>query len=386
MRFKLMNSFFCKTSSVAPVVTSKPGLNLDGNAYVVKKPWLAWPNRTRVVHVIANFFTGGSSRLVVDLFENLGQSYDQKVLTSAISDPPSYLGVDITVIKIQGGEEAFVQYFSRIKPAFIHMHYWGDCDESWYAMAIRAAEILDIPVIENINTPIAPYYSKIIKRYIYVSDYVRKIFGGTESSHLSIYPGSNFRMFHRRRREAQAENCIGMVYRLERDKLNEESILPFIRAVQKRPSTKVLIVGGGSLLDIYQEAVSDSGLMENFTFTGYVRYEKLTEYYRQMALFVAPVWQESFGQVSPFAMNMNIPVCGYDIGALEEILGDASLLAPGNDAEKLSEIIVRLLDSPSERRRLGKFQHQRAQAKFSLQAMIKSYRLIYSQMKALASK
>ena len=39
-----------------------------------------------------------------------------------------------------------------------------------------------------------------------------------------------------------------------------------------------------------------------------------------MAAFVAPVHSESFGHVSVFAMGMELPVAGYNVGALEEIL------------------------------------------------------------------
>ncbi|MGG2018651.1 glycosyltransferase, partial [Pseudomonas sp. S8] len=125
-----------------------------------------------------------------------------------------------------------------------------------------------------------------------------------------------------------------MVYRLETDKLNADSITPFIKAVQKRPQTRVLIVGGGSLMETFKEAVNSAGVSDNFEFTGYVAYSQLPDLYRRMKLFVAPVWKESFGQVSPFAMRMHVPVVGYDIGAIGEIVDDSSLLAPYGDADK----------------------------------------------------
>lgn len=354
-------------------------------AYVVRTPPPAQGYRPKVVHVIANFMTGGSSRLVVDLIENLGDCYDQSVVTSCIPSPPAYTGLHIDLYRSPADDRPFVDHFSRVKPDFIHVHYWGDCDEKWYAKAVTAAEELGIPVVENINTPIAPFQSPSVRRYVYVSDYVRHVFGRGLDDEITIYPGSDFSHFTRDEPLEGAEDCIGMVYRLERDKLSEQAIAPFIHAVRKRPQTRVLIVGGGSLLEPFRNAVEVEGLTGNFEFTGYVPYEELPDLYRRMAVFVAPVWKESFGQVSPFAMNMYIPVCGYDVGAIGEIIADPSLLAPAGDAERLADIVTRLLNSPEERSAAAANQHARAQSNFSLQAMIHSYRSLYKNMANVGS-
>jgi glycosyltransferase involved in cell wall biosynthesis/ubiquinone/menaquinone biosynthesis C-methylase UbiE/tetratricopeptide (TPR) repeat protein len=337
-------------------------------------------NAPKIVHVIANFMTGGSSRLVADLMEYLGADYKQSVITSFIPDPPAYLGVDIEECRFPEDTKPFIAYYNRLKPDFIHVHYWGDVDEPWYAKAIDAARQLNIPVIENINTPIAPHLSEAVKRYVYVSDYVRHVFGQSNDSHVTVYPGSDFSHFMRADEEPVPQDCVGMVYRLEQDKLNEEAIKPFILIAQKRPHTKILIVGGGSLLTVFQQAVKDAGVEDNFEFTGYVEYGTLPEYYRRMSLFIAPVWKESFGQVSPFAMNMRVPVIGYDIGAISEIVNSKAMLAPAGDAEKLADIAIALLDDEAQRAELGKEHQQRAKDNFSIQAMIGAYARLYADM------
>ena len=349
----------------------------ESAVYVVQPSTPAIPDRPSVMHVIANFMTGGSSRLVIDLHEYLSTHYAQSVVTSFIPTPPAYAGVDITEFRHPENAQIFVDHFLQRKPDLIHVHYWGDCDEPWYAKAMEAANQLGIPVIENINTPVAPFISDTVQRYVYVSDYVRHVFGQNHPAHLTVYPGSDFAHFDRPFDEPLVEDCVGMVYRLEPDKLNENAIIPFIKAVQKRPATRVLIVGGGSLLKHFQEAVAKAGLTDNFEFTGYVSYYELPNFYRRMSVFVAPVWKESFGQVSLFAMNMRVPVVGYDIGAISEILADTTLLAEPENAEMLSDIIVRLLASPHDRAQIGAFQRTRAQGNFSVQAMISAYDTIY---------
>lgn len=349
-------------------------------SYVVKHDETVNENAPRVVHVIANFMTGGSSRLVVDLIEHLGADYKHKVMTSYIPDPPAYVGLDIEECRFPIDEKPFVKFFERNQTDFVHVHYWGDCDEPWYDKAIEAAKQLGLPVIENINTPVAPYLSDAVVRYIYVSDYVRHVYGEDDIRHVTIYPGSDFSHFDRDDREKMPDNCVGMVYRLEGDKLNEQAIDPFIHIARKRPRTRILIVGGGTLLAPFQRAVAEAKVADCFEFTGYVGYEALPEMYRRMSLFIAPVWKESFGQVSPFAMNMRIPVIGYDIGAIGEIIDNPQLLAPPADAEKLADIAIALLDSPELRERIGQQQRKRAQLHFTLQAMIKSYADLYAEI------
>ncbi|MEJ8823991.1 methyltransferase domain-containing protein [Variovorax humicola] len=347
-------------------------------AYSVRLPLQNKPQRWRVVHVIANFCLGGSSRLVVDLIECLGSEFDHSVVTSYIPNPPDYTGLQITEYAGIPEVSQFVSHFVTYDPDLVHVHYWGDCDEIWYSRAIAAAEQLNIPIIENVNTPVDPYFSDGISQYIYVSKYVQQRFGKIGPNHTTIFPGSDFGKFARLKNSAMPDDCIGMVYRLERDKLNENAIAPFIETVKIRPQTRVLIVGGGSLLSSFVTATKEAGVFQNFEFTNYVAYDKLPDYYRRMSLFVAPVWKESFGQVAAFAMNMHIPVCGFDVGAIAEIIDEPDLVAPAGDSDKLARIICKLLDDLPLREKLGSKMHRRAQTLFSQKAMIEAYASIYN--------
>ncbi len=351
------------------------------DAYVVQRPPAPPAGAPRIVHVIANFMTGGSSRLVIDLIEQLGSHYHQMILTSFIPTPPAYINIDIEECRFPRDTKAFSAYYKKHHVDFVHVHYWGDCDEPWYQKAIDAAHALGVPVIENINTPISPYRSPAVVKYIYVSDYVRRVFGEPGTQHITVYPGSNFRLYTRPTHDTVPEDCVGMVYRLERDKLNEDAIRPFIRIAQLRPRTRILIVGGGSLLQSFQDEVAAAHVEDNFEFTGYVKYEELPDLYRRMSLFIAPVWKESFGQVSPFAMSMMIPVIGYDVGAIGEILKAPELLAPAGDVDRLTQIAIDLLDAPERRRDIGAQQQRRAQDHFSVEAMIAHYGRVYSEMR-----
>jgi glycosyltransferase involved in cell wall biosynthesis len=321
--------------------------------------------------------TGGSSRLVVDLIEHLGHLYEQEVLTSYNPNPPSYVGVQINEYPNVSSPRDVIKYFQRFRPDFLHVHYWGDCDESWYKQVFDAAERFGCQIIENINTPVEPYLSGSVVQYVYVSEFVYRTFGKGVDKSIVILPGSNLSMFRRKNTPDPPDDCIGMVYRLERDKLDPQSIDVFIKVAKQRHQTRVLIVGGGTLLKIFKDKVRSQRLSELFTFTGYVSYQELPALYEQISIFVAPVSRESFGQVSTFAMNMGIPVVGYDVGALAEIIDDKELLARPRHSDRLADIIVDLLDNRQKRLCIGNRNHERAQSMFSVEAMVRRYGELY---------
>jgi len=335
--------------------------------------------RPRVLHVIANFMLGGSSRLVMDLIENIAD-YEHMVVTSYLPSPPAYSGVDVIEFRSPRSSKDVIAFLSEYDPDIVHVHYWGECDYWWYDIFFKALEKLECRIIENVNTPVKPYQAELVEYYVHVSNYVQRQFGDGSAKNITIFPGSDFSVFVRRENQPLPLDCIGMVYRLENDKLNEKSIDVFIKVAQRRPQTKVIIVGGGTNLELYRKATRKAGVESNFEFTGYVDYDRLPGFYARMSIFVAPVWKESFGQVSPFAMNMKIPVVGYNVGGLAEIVKDPELLATPEDSDELAEIVIKLLDNPERCRQIGMQNYKRAQECFSVEAMVASYTKLYAEL------
>lgn len=337
-------------------------------------------NRPKVVHALANFYTGGSSRLVVDLVEHLSHQYEQEVLTKVQPNPPCYIGLPLHECRLDESNAVIQQvyrFLCKFEPSICHIHYWGESDRPWYEAVLKAAEQFGCQIIENINTPVTPYWGEAIARYVYVSDYVLETFGQRNDKSLTVYPGSDLALFARKDTSDVPDNCIGMVYRLEDDKLTEQSIDVFIKVVKRRPGTRVLIIGGGRFLNSYKKAVHSRGVTNAFRFTGYVAYEDLPALYQDMSIFVAPVWKESFGHVSVLAMNYAIPVVGYNVGALAEIIDNCDLLAPPGDSDRLADIIVELLQDREKRISIGLANQKRAQALFSVEAMVARYSELY---------
>jgi Glycosyltransferase len=339
-------------------------------------------NRKRVLHAIPTFSTGGSQQLVVDIIENLSDEYEHFVIIARKRGPLGYIGIPIELMDVHSVNCAqdISQHLQLIQPHFVHIHFWATTenvtDWYWYHLVFQEVFKLRIPVIQNCNNPTFPYFDKQIIHNVFVSNYAKSVFGLSAPNCTVVYPGSNFDKFKSDEGYVPGQT-VGMVYRLEKDKLNEQSIEPFIETIKKRPGTRALIVGGGTLYNTYKRRVEEEGLSAAFEFTGYVPYDELPAYYKRISIFVAPVHQESFGQVTPFAMNMGIPVAGYNIGALPEILADQTLLAEPGNSDQLSDILVNLLDDKHRMKKISEFNKERAGKYFSLETMISAYREIY---------
>jgi glycosyltransferase involved in cell wall biosynthesis len=351
--------------------------------YKVKDP--ALKPATRIVHVNGNFIVGGSSQLIVDIIENIADLYQHSVIVPAVPDPLSYQPLDIRGYGLTNMQELYT-YLKNEPPALVHIHYWVRQQHwyadyaIWYRAVFDICAALDIPVVQNINVPTEPYHSKAVLENIFVSNYVRDHFNRSQTPSGVIYPGSDFSHFKQEGVHGLPANSIGMVYRLDKDKLNAAAIEIFIGVAKQRPSVTCHIVGGGYFLKHYQKRVSEEQLQQQFVFTGMVSYAALPGYYKKLGLFIAPVHDESFGQVTPFAMNMGIPVAGYNTGALEEILGSADTLAAPGDIDGLVHTITTLLDDPQQLKLLGEQNKARASAMFSLDIMIRDYRKLYGRL------
>jgi glycosyltransferase involved in cell wall biosynthesis len=341
--------------------------------------------RPRVLHAIANFRTGGSARLVVDLVEHLGAEYEQRVIIRQDPQVQGYEGIAVDSYPNLASARGLRRLFAKFQPDLVHVHYvadhlraWSELDYRWYIHVFEAAERAGCRIVENVNIPTEPYRSDAVARYVFVSDYVRRRYARPGDDTAIVYPGSDLSFFKRPPELDPPANTIGLVYRLDLDKLNEESFDPIVEVLRRRDDARAIVVGGGQLLPVFERATADAGVADRVTFTGYVAYEDLPEWYAQMTVFAAPVHNESFGHVSVLAMGMELPVAGYDVGALGEIVGDSRFLAPPGDSAALANVLTGLLDDPDGSREVGRGNRRRAEEHFSVDTMTDAYRSIYA--------
>jgi glycosyltransferase involved in cell wall biosynthesis len=336
---------------------------------------LALVHRPRILHIIPNVWVGGSTQLIVDLHNHLGHRFEMKIITSSLPDRGRHQGMDISVLRQSSSQAEVRRLFTGFNPDIVHIHYWGDVDESWYRAFFHTAAELRIPILQNVNTPVAPFASVPTAKNVFVSQTILDRFGSAAPAQV-IHPGIDLTLFSPpNASDPDSYDAIGMVYRLERDKLDESSIEPFISVVKHRPHTRAIIIGEGSLFAHFRARVAQEHLLNRFEFMGYVPHAELPLHYARFKVFVAPVWQESFGQVVPFAMSMGLAVAGNRVGALPEILGDTSTL--GATPEELASHILHLLENRQAIDAAGARNRSIACSNFSVKQMAVAYFELY---------
>jgi glycosyltransferase involved in cell wall biosynthesis len=336
---------------------------------------LALASRPRVLHAIANVWVGGSTQLIVDLHNHLGHRFEMKVVTSALPAHGSHAGMAIDVVPKPNSRHLVRCIFSRFRPHIVHVHYWGDVDESWYRTIFEIAAEFGCPILQNINTPVAPFAGVRVDRNVFVSRSVLDQFGSTVPASV-IRPGIDLDRFAPPAViDPHAFDGIGMIYRLESDKLDKDAIELFLAIAERRPKTRIVIIGDGSLFAHFRSRVEQEGRLSQFEFTGYVPYEDLPAQIARFKTFIAPVRQESFGQVIPFAMCAGLAVAGYNVGAIPEILGGTETL--GATLDETVEIVTALLDDPKRIAALGERNRSLALERFPVEDMAIRYFQLY---------
>jgi glycosyltransferase involved in cell wall biosynthesis len=78
----------------------------------------------------------------------------------------------------------------------------------------------------------------------------------------------------------------------------------------------------------------------------------MPHFYRQLDALVLPSrsqpnWVEQFGRVLIEAMACGVPVVGSDCGEIPNVIDEAGLVFPEDDAETLRECLMRLMRDPA---------------------------------------
>ena len=107
-------------------------------------------------------------------------------------------------------------------------------------------------------------------------------------------------------------------------------------------------------------------------------YKDLPSWYDKFGIFVAPVHNESYGLVVPYAMAENIPVVAYRRGVLPELLGDTNSIV--NTSNEMVAKLVYLLDNPNLARTISSGGRKRVENLFSMNKMVEHYDNLYQKL------
>jgi glycosyltransferase involved in cell wall biosynthesis len=163
---------------------------------------------------------------------------------------------------------------------------------------------------------------------------------------------------------------VGFVGEL-REKKGLKVLLPaFAQVNQKRPTT-LLIVGvvrQGEDKQFFDEFFTLHPNLQIFV-TGFISPGDLPHYYSLLDVFVHPSLRDGLPNALLEAMACERPVVATPVGGVLDVVKDSEngLIVPANDAESLSNAILKLLEDQPLRNRLGKAARETIQKEFTLQ-------------------
>ena len=151
-----------------------------------------------------------------------------------------------------------------------------------------------------------------------------------------------------------------------------EDMLPVIARVRERHADATLVITGAETpyTDLLRRRVDELGLRRAVRFMGLVREEELRDLYRGAVVYVYPSPEEDFGMGIVEAMGHGTPVVAWDHAGPTGILTDGvdGYRVTLGDLDAFSDRVLRLIDEPSLRLRIGRAAWSTVVQRFSLAA------------------
>jgi N-acetyl-alpha-D-glucosaminyl L-malate synthase BshA len=155
-------------------------------------------------------------------------------------------------------------------------------------------------------------------------------------------------------------------------------VIDVLALVRRDVPASLVLVGDGPERALAVERARARGVARSVAFLG--KRAEFVDYLQHADVFVLPSESESFGVAALEALSAGVPVCGYRVGGLPEVVTDAvgELVAPF-DVEALARA-VRTVAEPSARRMLGDAARAHALAHFRRGPAIARYEALYRRL------
>jgi len=288
------------------------------------------------------------------------------------------MGIDITYLHRSKFDPAtlpaLLKVIDRKQVDILHLHGYGATTFGRLGGAIRR-----LPAIlhEHANLTDTPWFQKVADRLLEpatdiaiavgqsTADFVIKARQVPARKVKVVYLGVPLEEFNRPRSaeeigSARAELgiqpddfAVGTVTRLHDSKGNSYLVDAARLVLNERPRAKFFVVGEGPLLGALQEQARALQLGDRFVFAGFAR-----DVARVVSAFDVSVFP-SLWEGTPLtvfeALAMGKPIVATDADGLLDVLTDErdAIIVPKRDAHALAGGIMRLVDDPDARARLG---------------------------------
>ncbi|MBI4672747.1 MAG: glycosyltransferase [Chloroflexi bacterium] len=186
------------------------------------------------------------------------------------------------------------------------------------------------------------------------------------------------------RPSTRGSNCrvVGYAGRLVREK----GIQVLLHALANvNGDWQLRLLGSGPALDSLQALARELGIAARVQFIPWISSSEMPNFYNSLDVLVVPSltrpnWKEQFGRVLMEAMACGVPVIGSASGEIPNVISDAGILIPENDAPSLARALADLLSDPTRRQQLGALGRARALANFSERRVVDDTYALYQKL------
>ena len=226
-----------------------------------------------------------------------------------------------------------------------------------------------------------PWVHRIIALSRDLESYLRDKVGVKPGRIVQIYNGVDAHRFHPSPPKTGEVIVFGSVGRMQAVKDPLTLVRAFIRLLDMAPSlrtrARLLMVGDGPLLQEATSLLDKAGCADLAELTG--AREDVPHLMREMDVFLLPSLAEGISNTILEAMATGLPVIATRVGGNGELVEQevTGLLVPPADPEAMALAMLRYATEPTLRRVHGHASRSTVENRFSMDAMVNAYLLIY---------
>jgi sugar transferase (PEP-CTERM/EpsH1 system associated) len=375
------------------------------------------PGPKHVVHVVHRLDVGGLENGVVNLVNRMPPDRFRNSIICIAGYGEAFRGrigrADVEVVSLdkKPGKDLpmYVRMWRelrRLEPDVVHSRNLGTVDMQWVAAAARVRarvhgehgwEATDPKGLDPRRLRIRRACRPVIHRYVPMSqdiarwlesevrvprERIRQLYNGVDTDRFR--PDGPRPADLPWRTAATGGLVVGTVGRLDPIK-NQAALLRAVRALIDRnerltDGLRVVVAGDGPLRDSLVRLSAELGLGDRVWFAG--ARADTPDVMRAMDVFVLPSINEGISNTILEAMATALPVVAGRVGGNPEIVEDGSTgrLYDASNPAGLGQVLLGYLQDPELRRCHGEAGRERTVARFSLDAMVGDYMMLYDEL------
>lgn len=156
-------------------------------------------------------------------------------------------------------------------------------------------------------------------------------------------------------------------------------LIEVLARMRRSVPARLVLVGDGPERAHATQKARELGVAKNVCFLG--KRGDFVEQLRHADAFLLPSESESFGVAALEAMSAGVPVFGYRVGGLPEVVTeDVGCLVQPFDVDALSRAVLDAVCSPERRAQLGRAARARAEERFRRDPALERYEALYRRL------